>query len=195
MLPPSHYQNKPVHLSLWILFFTFGHANAFRSSYTHLTTCGECASCSTYTVYQNTHMNAHKHTEYILFCSPSSLSPKQLQTQNTLSLLLSLFPPSLIRHLIASPSVLLLLLSLLSSSPACQLSSNVKQQSTPTLPSLLLLCRVEGERRRGITDNSEWGREDEREEEHKYRQQALITQTRFDSQHNPYSIHIQKTDP
>lgn len=105
MLPPSHYQNKPVHLSPWILFFTFGHANAFRSSYTHLTRCAECASCSTYTVYQNTHMNAHKHTEYILFCSPSSLSPKQLQTQNTLSLLLSLFPPSLIRHLIASPSV------------------------------------------------------------------------------------------
>lgn len=55
MLPPSHYQNKPVHLSPWILFFTFGHANAFRSSYTHLTTCAECTSCSTYTVYQNTH--------------------------------------------------------------------------------------------------------------------------------------------
>lgn len=125
-------------------------------------------------------------------CHPSSCRHKTLFPSYSLSFLLLSYAIS--SPLLLSPSVLLLL-SLLSSSPACQLSSNVKQQSTPTLPSLLLLCRVEGERRRGITDNSEWGREDEREEEHKYRQQALITQMRFDSQHNPYSIHIQKTDP
>lgn len=150
MLPPSHYQNKPVHLSPWILFFTFGHANAFRSSYTHLTTCAECASCSTYTVYQNTH-RVHS----VLF---SILSVTQAAADKTLfpsySLSFLLLSYAISSPLLLSPSVLLLL-SLLSSSPACQLSSNVKQQSTPTLPSLLLLCRVEGERRRGITDNSE----------------------------------------
>lgn len=54
MLPPSHYQNKALHLPL-LLFFTYSHANVFRSSCTRIAACTECTSCNTHNVYGNTH--------------------------------------------------------------------------------------------------------------------------------------------
>lgn len=84
MQPPSLYQNKALHLSAWLLLFTYSHANAFRSLCTLITACTECTTCNTHTVHGNTHIHTQKHTEHILFCPLSSLSAKQLQTQNTL---------------------------------------------------------------------------------------------------------------
>lgn len=161
----------------------------------------------TYCIWKHTHTHkrTQTHIEHILFCSPSSLSAKQLQTQNTLfpsyslacSFPLALFPLSFVRHLIASPPVSLCPPPLLPFflSPACQLSSNVKQRSTPTL-SAFFYCLVEWREREGESgiDNKGRARGNEREEEHKYRQQALITWMSFDSRHTPYDIHIRRID-
>lgn len=108
MLPPSHGQNKALQLAAWLLFFS--HANAFRSSCTRLAVCMEHTSCNTHSVHRNTHTNTH--TEHILFCSPSSQSAEQLQTQN------ALFPSYSSLFLSAIPSHHLSSCLALSSSPS-----------------------------------------------------------------------------
>lgn len=166
---------------------------------THIQQYACSVQAATQTHTQSTHRHGkahtHRHTEHIVFCSPSPQSAEQLQTQNALfhsfsSLLLC----SLQQRLIASPPVSLCppLLPFFISS-ACQLSSLVKRRSTPTHLSFFFYCFVKWREREGADNNGRVGW-DEIEEKHKYRQQTLITQARFDSRHKPSTSCKCKTD-
>lgn len=129
-----------------------------------------------------------------MFCSPSPQSAEQLQTQNALFLLLlstPLLSPATSHRLSScltlssSPSFLHLLC--LSAEQPCEAAINAH-----TLV-LFFYCFVKWREREGADNNSRVGR-DEIEEKHKYRQQTLITQARFNSRHKPSTSCKWKTE-
>lgn len=143
---------------------------------------------------QHTQKHTYKHTHraHFVLLSILSVSRAAADTKHSLSLLLLSFPLcyTVSSPLLPSRSVLL---SFLSSSPlpvswAAAWSGDQRPRSRS-----FFIASWKWREREG-TDNNGRVREDEREEEHKYCQQALITQMRFDSRHKPLNIRIWKID-
>lgn len=142
----------------------------------------------------HTHTHAQTHRAHCVLFSIPSVSWAAANTKRSLSLLLlstPLLSPAashrLSSCLILSSSPSFLHLLCLSAEQPCEAAINAH-----TLV-LFFYCFVKWREREGADNNGRVGW-DEIEEKHKYRQQTLITQARFDSRHKPSTSCKWKTD-
>lgn len=149
-LPPSHYQNKAPHLSVWLLFVQLQPCKSIQELMHTYSSMHGSTQAATHILYGeiHTHTNAHRaHSVLHPLSQPSSCRHKTLSFPPTLSLFLWLsHTPS---HRLSfclplsSSSPSFLPLSCLSAEQHREAAINAHA----LCPFFLLLRRVEGERR------------------------------------------------